>query len=189
MRWSILILGVSLSSTAHGLSIGLFADPNCNSCNLNIPQSGTGVAYVAAVLEPGHYICNVGMAEFRVEGMPVGWTVAATPSASANVVIGDPMTQGVVMAFFSPPSGSCVVLYSLLLTPLGVADMATLRVTQHVTPTNPAQACPRLNSNGCFPDHPVCVEGGTMFVNSPVPCTVGVALSTWSTVKGLYEAP
>jgi len=138
---------------------------------------GTWIAYASS------------MAEFRVQGLPAVWTATATPAATANIVLGNPMADGVTMGFASPPTGPCVVLYTLEITPSGVVDMAALQVTQHATPFNVLLPCPVLNSNGCFPDHPVCADGGTMFVNNPVPCTVAVAAGTWSSIKRLYAAP
>jgi hypothetical protein len=61
-----------------------------------------------------------------------------------------------------------------------------LTVTAHCLPSFPQYVCPTITPD-CFEPWPVCVDGGTLFINSSETCIVGVAPTLWSQVKRLYD--
>jgi hypothetical protein len=95
MKW-IAVPIVIWGTQTWGASIGLFADPACSSCNLNIPAPpGTGTLYISVVsasIPPP--TCGVTGAEFRIEGLPMGWLAWSTPSPLVSLAIGDPFSIG-----------------------------------------------------------------------------------------------
>jgi hypothetical protein len=78
---SLLLTFVLPTSFAHAASIGLFADPNCASCDITIPSGETATIYVmldATELPPG--VTGVTGAEFRIAGLPPSWTAVSAPN-------------------------------------------------------------------------------------------------------------
>ena len=176
---------------AWGASIGLFADPGCSSCNLDIPAPpGVGTLYISVVsasISPP--ACGVTGAEFRVAGLPTGWVAWSTPSPLASLALGDPFSPGgAYLALNSTQTSDCVLLYTVVLWPASAGEEAVLRVLAHNPPSNPfLGTCPALSGGDCPTGWAACVAGGTLYVNSSTTCTVGVEPSTWSRVKVLYE--
>lgn len=58
------------------ISIGLFSDSDCTSCNLDIPAGNVGTFYVRA-FPGGNYIEG---AELRVVGLPPEWSGVCSQS-------------------------------------------------------------------------------------------------------------
>jgi hypothetical protein len=182
---TICLLLVALQGTAaHAASIGLFADQDCGSCNLVIPAPGGSATLYIKAVDVWDFCQGTDGAEFRVVGLPNGWSAVSTPSPSGANSIGDPFGDGVNMAFFPALRGNCISLFTVVL--IGDATPATLRVERHAHPSNPNYACPNLR-----PGEPcggrICVGGGALFVNSDAACTVGVDPSSWAQVKELYK--
>ena len=64
------------ASRVGAAGIGLFADPDCGSCNLSIPAPpGIGTFYVAAQTagDPVFQRYGIDGLEFRIAGLPPGW--------------------------------------------------------------------------------------------------------------------
>lgn len=162
--------------------LALFGDIECSVCNVDVPVGHSGDVYVVArSFEPQGILG----AEFRIVGLPVGWTHASTPNPTALVALGDPFGPGAIIAFDQAQTGLCILLYHVSLTATSAAENVSLSVAPHTTPTNPSFSCPRITCN-CSPVFPiVCVSGQGMTINGS--CTVGVQEQTWSSLKALYE--
>jgi hypothetical protein len=184
---SILFFLIALcAATANAASIGLFSDRDCGSCNLVIPTpGGSATLYVQAVGISGSEFCGgLTGAEFRVVGLPVGWSAVSTPSPLVIVSIGDPFGAGSNLGVYPPVSGGCIAFFSVVLT--GDTRETVLHVERHANPANPNYQCPNVQpGDPC--DGRICVDGGTLFVNSASSCTVGVTRHSWERVKGLYK--
>jgi hypothetical protein len=59
------------------------------------------------------------------------------------------------------------------LWPAHTGEEAALHVKARTPPSNPIFDCPYLVPD-CLENFPVCVDGGTLFVNAATECTVGV---------------
>jgi hypothetical protein len=186
VKTACLLLIALQAATVHAASIGLFSDPGCGSCNLVIPAPGASATlYVKAVgVSVGEFCGGLDGAEFRVVGLPQGWSAVSTPSPAALASVGDPFGDGVGMGFFPPLAGDCILLFTVVIT--GDTSPALLQVVRHAHPSNPSWPCPNLR-----PGDPcggrICVGGGSLLVNSGTSCTVGVGSSIWSQVKRLYK--
>jgi hypothetical protein len=185
-RTRVAIALLLVSARAEGASIGLFASPDCSSCNLNLAGS-SGVLYICAS-GPSSYPGPAGLigAEFRVDGLPPGWTAQSTRAPASTLSIGDPFGNGTNIAFPSWQSGPCTLLFSVAVVTPQVGASATLQVERHNTPSNPFYSCPWLMYDDFEPVR-VCVPGGALFVNLETPCMVGLQPAAWSRIKTLYQ--
>jgi len=186
----IALLSIVGVEQAGGVSIGLFSTPDCSSCNLAVPRGETRVFYVAVLATdlPAEYAGFTG-AELRVEGLPVGWSATSTPNEAATVVIGDPMGPGTDIAFGEVFRGTCIHMFQIAVTATIPATDVILRVVAHLQPADPRFPCPFIwpfCGGACDPP-PLCVAGGSLFVNSVNECVVATQQRTWSEVKRLYD--
>jgi len=181
-----IVSGMLWASTVFGASINLFSDPGCTACNLTIPMDQSGTLYIRTSAEglPGF---GLGSGEFRVTGLPAGWFAISTPAPEV-ISVGDPLGADVGFGFHSLQTGTCIPLYSVLLVPTEAASDVTLQVTKRDPSSIPSMPCPWL-APFCGPscDIVICVDGGSLFINSSIPCTVGVIGSSWQGVKNLYR--
>ena len=172
---------------SRAASIGLFADPDCVSCDLRIPSTpGAGVFYIAvsgATTAP-EYCEGITLAEFRIVGLPLGWEVSLTPYAGTSVV-GHPFGAGVNVSFAWPQPGDCVLIYLGTLTPAAPGAEAVLGASAHSTPRNPSWECPVVRPGNC--GSAFCVDGGALYVNSTTLCSTTISKTTWERVKQLYQ--
>jgi hypothetical protein len=178
---------LAVAPAARGASIGVFSDPNCTSCNLNVALGESKPLYVAAVdVSSTPQMCN-GLfgAEFRVVGLPLGWQTTIQPNPQANVSLGNPLQCGANIGFPSRRVGNCINLYTVQVQATTTVVGIVLFVDAHCTPSNPNFVCPLLVPD-CFEPWPMCVPGGRLFINSPNECTFAVHEGTWSVVKQLY---
>lgn len=171
----------------HG-SIGVYFDPQGNSCQGTIPGGTTGKVYILAK-PAGGTAGGIAGAVFRFTGAPEDWEVYAVPNPDI-VAIGDPFGDGVVAGFIcQPPVGGVVLLYTVIVIAHETINDVRFEIGERV-PTI-GLPCPTLNA--C--DEPVftsfCVDGLSCYVNStgPTLCASGVAVNqaTWSHVKALYR--
>jgi hypothetical protein len=162
--------------------LALFGDAACSTCNLDIPVGQSGDVYVVArSFEP----FGILGAELRVIGLPSDWMHISTPNPLAYAAIGDPFSNGGIIAFAQGQVGECILLYKVTITATSAVESITLDVAQHVSPSNPNFPCPVIICN-CTPVFPrVCVTVNSMSING-ADCTVGIKAHTWTTVKGLY---
>ena len=173
-------------SGPYDTSIGLFASPDCSSCNVTIGVGETKPIYLIAVMqsEPGFALSG---AEMRVEGLPGAWSAVPVPNPQANIVLGNPFGDGAHIAFWPLPSGSCILLYTVWVTANTAVSDVTLKVVRHTTPSNPNFACPRVFIECGSCDIWLCSTGGQMFVNSDRTCNVGTDARTWTGIKYIYR--
>lgn len=171
---------------ARAASIGLFADPDCSTCRMTLAAGEIGTFYIAAQpleLQPS----RPDGAEFRVVGLPDGWhTVSVQPSPAAAIVIGDPLGGGTNIAFPTGQPGPCVNLFTVQVFASNAASEVQLRVVQHSTPSNPLFQCPVMVMDW-IPFTKICVDGGSLLVNSVQNCSVSVTSTTWSMLRRLYD--
>jgi hypothetical protein len=182
---------VVLVGSAQAASIGLYSDANCGSCNLTIPLgSETGTFYIIAVDTDdllGPECAGLTGAQFRVQGLPAGWSASSTPSPLANYSLGNPLGAGADIAFPTRLLGGCILLYTVVVGPLSPGASALLQVTAHSSPAPPTFNCPLVVVGAHCPITPfVCVTGGILYLNMPGDCVVGAAPRTWSQVKRLF---
>lgn len=183
---AILLMSLLQASRAEAASIGLFASPDCSSCNLNLTGS-SGVMYICAS-GPSSWPGSGGLigAEFRVEGLPSTWTAQSTRTAASTLSIGDPFGNGTNIAFPSWQSGPCTLLFTVTVSAPQVGASAALEVKRHTVPSSPFYSCPWLMYDDLEPVR-VCVPGGALFINSETPCTVELQPVAWSRIKTLYQ--
>jgi hypothetical protein len=184
-----ILLCVSIARTAHGASIGLFADPDYTSCNLDIPAPpGYSNLYVVA-LDCANIVgvCpGFTGAAFRIEGLPTGWLTTVVPAAGVHAV-GSLFGSGGGLFFDESQSSDRILLCTVVVFPASPGASAVLRVTVTAPPSRPDYPCPLAYVGDCPGPIFTCVEGGTLFVNSEVACTVATVPSTWTIMKRLFH--
>jgi hypothetical protein len=180
------------SAPARAASIGVFADPHCTDCDLDIPlPPGIDTLYVTlSTLGLPWYAGQDQIAVHFKLDIPVGWYVAATPASSANFVIGDPLgPDGVSLYYWGRHlAGDCIPLYRLAVVPAMPGLPGEVRVVssgfQH--PWCAKVSCPKVVYE-VFEPWCECVQGGTAFINAAGSCTVAVQPGSWSQIKRLYD--
>jgi len=183
------ILVMSIASFAFqdslAASIGLYGSSDCSTCSVMLPAGGSTQIYIAADGSGIPY--GIEGAEFRATGLPVGWTAVSTPAPAASVAIGDPFGSGANIAFSFDQFGSCIALYSVVITANSAESEVRLRVERADPPSRPQYACPLLVANcpACTPT--ICVSGGEMLVNSTLGCTVATEAVSWGALKSLFR--
>jgi len=181
--WILILL--ALPGGANALTIGLYSDLDCSSCNLDVPPGGFRTFYVSIANDQLPY--GPDGAEFRIVGLPAGWTASAMPNPGITQVIGNPLAGGVNVAWPVGLPFPCVLLYTVQIGIPAAGGQARLRVEPHNVPSNPNFNCPNVNMDWSPLFAKVCAGGGHLLVNSPLACTVGVETATWSQVKRLFD--
>jgi hypothetical protein len=185
------VLAVLLQAcSTSAASIGIFSTADCSSCNLSIERGATDTLYVRALTE-GVTVGDMSGAEFRIEGLPAGWSVTVIPNPLVVVTIGDPFGDGIDLAFAVDPHGTCVDLFKVVIRAWSseIVHDGVLRVVVHRHPAYPWSTCPGFFidcGQPCDYFDLYCTGGGSLFINSSRSCTVAVRPSAWSDVKRLY---
>ncbi len=199
-RWTTIGLAALLfaSRPASAQYIGIFLDPNASSCAASVGPTPRVDLHIIAILE-GDVTETVG-AEFRIVGTPETWTqqnVLWVPDVNTGVSIGNPLfpnatypRAGVGIAFHScqaPGSSRRVELGRIVLLGPPTADNVRLQVT--TTTIWPHVPCPAMLRCDAPSFSYVCVGGGEVVLNGPMPasCQMAVEEGTWSNVKALYR--
>lgn len=153
--------------------------------NLLVAPDGSGKAWVSLRSNGG-----VTGSEFRLQGIPEGWTVVAVPNPVAAVVLGDPTSVvGANINFSSCQGQGDVLLYELTIFPNSHQGDWMLEIVARNPPTNPYFACP----TSILCDMPVfssrCERVASLCVSSIAypGCGTAVEGKTWSEVKDLYK--
>jgi hypothetical protein len=189
-RWAISLVATAAWCTvvlgnAEASSIGVYFDQQATTFCAEQHPVTQGTAYILAALYGNPFVFGIVGAEFRVDGMPASWSATVVPRPGATT-LGNPLTGGCNIAFPCQMS-PIVLLYTVHYTVLSELTVH-LSVHAHSSPSNLTFTCPILY---CACDQPgecvACVPGGTAAINDPSFCLVGVAPSTWSRVKSLYE--
>jgi hypothetical protein len=170
---------------ATALTIGLYSDLACSSCNLDLPPGGFGTLYVAVSNDQLPF--GPSGAEFRITGLPPGWSATATPNPALQTVSGNPMQNGAYVRFPTGVGLACVRLYSVQIGVPMLGGQARLIVGPHLVPLDPRFSCPVVDLDMISSTVRQCAGGGQLLVNSPLACTVGVEPGTWSAVKRLFD--
>jgi hypothetical protein len=187
LRLAVVVLLIACAP-AWGASIGLFSTPDYTSNCLDLPEAPSSATFYIVAVGPFVDVCGgVAAAEFRVEGLPAEWLAVSTPTPLANTNLGNPFGAGAAIAFPSGQLGDHILLYTVSLIRVPPTAGAELHVTAHTRPW-PDFTCPRVVGGDCPVDpNAACTDGGTLYVNLPENCLVGVSPTTWSKLKGLYE--
>jgi hypothetical protein len=180
------------SAPARAASIGVFADPQCTDCDLDIalpPGIDTLYVTLSTLGLPWYMGQDQISVHFKLE-VPVGWYATATLTSNPGFVIGDPLGPDGVSLFFWGGflAGECIPLYSLAVVPAMPGQPGEVRVAandyQH--PWCQVVSCPKV-SYDVFEIHCQCVDGGSTFINATGACTVAVQPASWSQIKRLYD--
>ncbi len=188
LRAIALALAVSFAaSAASAASIGVYFDAAGTDCDYTVTALYTPVnLWVIANLAGG---ADGGMtgAEFSIHNWPSAWFANITANPAASAVLGNVWT-GANIAFPScqPGTAGMVLLYTVGGFAATSVGETYLTVLPHSTPSNPFFVCPLLVLCDAPVYTKVCVSGGVAILNGRA-CTVGVAPTSWSTVKGLYN--
>lgn len=198
MRNILTVFGVAAAvvvaaGAASAQSIGIFADLEGSSCELQATVGAEFTFYILATIE-GDAADGVTGAEFRVDGFPAAWGATIVENPAAGIVTGSPLGDGTNIAFSTcqKGTGGKLLLFTITATPTtNVSDM-TLSVVLHNSPSNPAFQCPLVTLCDDPTYTKVCVCGGTAVVNGTA-ATCGcngpspAKESTWGHVKSLYQ--
>jgi hypothetical protein len=182
----ILALWATAAPAAH---ISIAAGPECYewSWEMVMVPPGPYALHVKAWIDGA--ITGITGAEFRITGLPAGWTAFATPAPDASTSLGDPLDgSGANIAFATCQTSTCRVLDSILVFPTTVVGETFLSIRPRTPPTNPAFNCPRF----VLCDAPVysslCVPGGVFCINvTSGRCQIGMESTAWSAVKAFYR--
>jgi hypothetical protein len=180
-----------LASVGTG-SIGIYFDDHGTKCSGAVPLGAPAVIYIVAHLE-GISTCGLSGAEFRVDGLPQGWTALPQPASGAPITIGNPFQGGANIAFGQCQVGTdgAVLLYEVPVFPTTSVHDQYLTVRAHSRPSNPIFNCPLLTLCDLPMFNIVSVAGGQAILNPSREATcdkaVGVEAKSWSQVKGLFK--
>lgn len=195
-------LGVSLllgavASTAGAQSIGLYFDAASTVTRTQQSVGTSGTLYVVAKF-PSTMTGFTG-AEFTVLCFPEEWPRTVTAHRDANIVLGNPLTNGVNIVFplcqNGWPTTGVVRLFTIGYFATTAVSNLCVGVIEHLFPRNPLFPCPLVTLCD-FPNFTkTCVAGGVAVFNpTDPPCaaplckvTIGVENTTWSVAKALYR--
>jgi len=184
----LLVLNACLVSPACAGSIGLYvnADATGNSLELQVNEVATihAVANTDAS-DPfdGEFVAG----NFRIVGLPEPWVANVTPAQDFQLVLGNPLQEGVDFSRYPAMSGT-VPLFAITVVALTPEHDVVLEVVRHVRLTVAwgfVHDCPWLLHYCPGPcDIPgTCVDATSLTINP----TVAVESAGWSAVKRLYR--
>ena len=177
------VLATLFPGAAIGGVIGIYADPNCSTCSIDVETGVPFEVYVSATA-PELEIDNIVGAEFRITGIPPSWVVAVEPNPSSAIVLGDVLAGGVNIGFADPQTGPCWSLYTLTLSPTD-QEAHVFRIEKHTSPAEQYIDCPALQI-APFEYYYTCADASDLIVNGGG-CNVSVDQITWSGVRQLFR--
>jgi hypothetical protein len=170
-------------------TIGIYFDQEGTICSGEVLPFVPTTFYVVA-RPNGVSSCGFAGTEFRFAGVPDSWQVFPVPPDEA-LVLGNPFTIGVNVAFSTCQTSETRVIYTVLALASEYEPDVMLTIEARNPPTNPRRNCPLMNvcAGEGFPA--VCIDGVSCYINpsSPKACAVSTAVAerTWSAVKRLYR--
>jgi hypothetical protein len=168
-------------------AVGVFADAQATSCNIQQEESGPGTFYLLCILG-GPVADGILSAEFRVDGFPTTWFPNVVANPAAQFTLGNPLYGGGTILFPCQRGDNGVVhLYTIeyFATPPRIENRY-LEVFKTTIRMDPRFQCPLLTLCVGPPLVKVCATGVSGIINGP-PCTVAVAPTSWTGLKKLYE--
>jgi hypothetical protein len=184
-------LAVSFAVTADAspTTIGVFFDAAATDCDTIVAPLSAFNVYVSAVLGTDAAASGITAAAFRVDGL-AGIVSSVTPNPAAPWVIGNPTTQGCLIAFPSCMTGSgprsTVPLYTITCSVGETASPRTLTVSYVLDVFGDPPWLPYVD----LCDDPnytrLYVSGGQAFINNGS-CTVALQPRAWSSMKSLFR--
>jgi hypothetical protein len=181
-----LVLALCLGiGTANASSIGIYFAADGSDCDYTAGMYQMFTWYVLVHTYGDAAVDGITSAEFRVDGVPGSWFNNISSNPAANTVLGNLFT-GTNIAFPGCMPGPWVLLYTVSSLPTAPPTAMTWKVLMHSTPSNPDFLCPLVTRCDIPVYTKLCVSGGEAFLNG-LPCTVGVAPTTWSHVKSLFN--
>jgi hypothetical protein len=185
--WSIGCL-LLLAQVALAGSIGIYSSPDCGGGASTVAVGGSLTLYVMANTEPGEiWGSAIDKAEYRITGLPAGWSATAAPGPQVAVSIGDPFGEGVLLAFVDSYSG-CLLLHTIVIQATTGVENDSLAIIRPVVPHAPFGQpldCPWMH----YPCGASCDSFGSCAtpVAHVINPTVGVTPESWSAVRLLYR--
>lgn len=183
-RWAALAACLVLAWTpARAQFVGtIFIVP----CQANIPVFSTQTFEVLVCLE-GPIFDGVTAAEFRINGLPNGWTTLVRPNPEASVVSGDLFGAGARIAFPACEAGNqppLLELFEFDLTPTDDTRDVLINVAATIPP-DPELDCALVRRCDASMSK-TCVNGFGAWINGGG-CPLAVESVTWGRVKALYD--
>lgn len=191
------ILGLLVGGPARAANILLSFDAECTTCTLRNVTPGTFFTLHVTASEVGGIWegYGVGGAEFRIVGVPAGFSVVTRTTNPNAAVFGDPLGAGTNIVLFPGGSGGCISLFAFTFLATESLQDVRLRVERHSRPSNPNFDCPVLAYSDCGPkpgsNRSICLQcvGSSEAVVNPTgpDCSVAVRSTSWAGLKQLYE--
>jgi hypothetical protein len=172
---------VAFSSSAPAApKIGVFFDPEGNTCSRQIHQGDTGTMYVLAFLDMGPAASEIMGTEFSITGFPPnGLAFSAQYNApSQGTTLGSPLGGAAAIAFSPCRSGTRIVQLGTITYSSFLGDPPSFTIRVEAGDSNDHWTCPVIvlcekpsRCNGEVPNFPrLCAEGLQSVVNGS--CTV-----------------
>jgi len=182
----IMLVTLLVAGSASASSIGVFFAADGSDCDASQAMNASLDIYILAVLGGDAAQNGITGAEFRLDGMPIGWFNNVIANPVATVALGNPIGGGCNIGFPVCQTGGTVLLYTISSFATTSLPSLVYKVYNHGSPSNPFFPCPLLVICDAPNYTKVCVPGGTAFVNGGT-CSVGVEPTSWSGVKALYH--
>ena len=186
---AMVVLGTTAATSS---TIGLFFEPGCSKCSTTLAPGAETTLYINAVRDWDAEFPLV-YAEFRVVGLPAGWSATCTPNPEAFFVIGDPFGVGIRISFVNNTLlGECINLVTCNVAATSVATDVYLTVVHHQTEPNgwcypPAPVITCEPGRGGPPECVLCIRAESQAIINGPECSVAVQPNHWSGVKSLYR--
>jgi hypothetical protein len=186
----IVLATVLTASSCLAGSIGIYSEPDGMGCSVTIPQGGSAIVYVVghtSAADP--FGGGIDSGEFRIVGLPAGWTTSVTHAPAISVVIGNAFGDGVNLGWMMSQSGT-IPMFSVQLTATSQVSNVVLQIVKHVHPAPPfgyPTTCPWFHYSCDAPCDVsgFCVDSVDRVINGV--CAVGIEPATWSGVRQMYR--
>lgn len=166
-----LLFFLPCGANAQNGSIGLYADIDATQNFATFEDFVPKALYIIATLEGQTADGTIG-AEFRVVGLPDGWTYSLAPNPAANISLGDPFASNssvwrANLAFPSCQTGTSahVLLYTVTVTRTSEVTNQFLTVAAGSPPTNLSRDYPLLTLCDMPVFSAVQIEGRPFLIN------------------------
>jgi hypothetical protein len=179
------------ATSAASQKLGIFADAAGTQCSLPVPFPGGAVnAYLVARTE-GLEV-PVSSVNFRIVGLPPGWSAVVTPAADMVFHFGEAFGDGMVFVFDCLPVVSPRVLATLEITPSSSMSSVPLSL-EHRIGVPPScsdewactEDCVRFCGCDTFGGPCYCAETTELIINGP--CTTAISHVPWGALKQRYK--
>lgn len=194
MRIAVAMSLCMLAGVASAQTIGVFADSTGNDCNLVAASIGVPVrAYVVVTVDHTQIDDGFTTSAFQIHGLPPGWQSAVIATPGANLALGNPFANGLLLARPNCERSTRYLIAVLELIPSSVATNQSLTVLAHPTYGNCG-----FESSGCSAPCPLLCGCGDLFrfcecltsVSTSIngaSCQVATEKGDWGRLKRMYR--